>query len=477
MTNATKSAPSDTHDDLYERVLADWRQRLSDGYWLGKKALIQATSAALCDAFLKTSNSSAWGDLTNPHELAWARFERDVLPTLLQDDDYEERTHIRQVEIRCCQPSPVVKPVGTGDLNAQQQQMPKPVVSTVDAAADAVADLQVDENAGSSQVMVIDPKTPATAHEDKPTVAVMPVGPADMGVVQPPIGITLSINQIQVGQRHRKDLGDIAGLAASIEQVGLLQPIAIRPDHHLIAGQRRLEAIKSLGWTEVPVVIVSNLEDALPMLKAERDENQCRKDFQPSEAVALGKAIEAIEAPQAKQRQHGGRPKRTGGNLPPVTGIGKTRDKVAQVVGMSGRTYEKAKAVVAAAEADPELGDLVEQMDKSGKVDAAYQQVKGRNTSKSRTMKKAASKASHNGKPDTLIIAKPATVDGRKALAARLVEFLGRQVFEAVVNIALKVKQPAKKTVASTPAANLLRGRGKRAFHREEEQDSFKCAC
>ena len=61
--------------------------------------------------------------------------------------------------------------------------------------------------------------------------------------------------------------------------------------------------MKSLGWTEVPVVIVSDLDDALRLLNAERDENSCRKDFDPSEAVAMGRAIEAIEAPLAKQRQ------------------------------------------------------------------------------------------------------------------------------------------------------------------------------
>src|SRR5262249_50063798 len=69
-----------------------------------------------------------------------------------------------------------------------------------------------------------------------------------------------------------------------------------------------------------------------------------------------------------------------GGNLPPPSGSkGKTRDKVAEAVGMSGRTYEKAKQVVEAAEADPEtVGDLAEKMDKNGSVDAAHQEMKRR---------------------------------------------------------------------------------------------------
>src|SRR5262249_55670909 len=62
------------------------------------------------------------------------------------------------------------------------------------------------------------------------------------------------------------------------------------------------------------------------------------------------------------------------GNLPP-TDSGKTRDKAAETVGMSGRTYEKAKAVVEAAEKDPTLKPVVEEMDRTGKVDPAYRKV------------------------------------------------------------------------------------------------------
>ena len=54
----------------------------------------------------------------------------------------------------------------------------------------------------------------------------------------------------------------------------------------------------------------------------------------------------------------------------PPTAPPKTRDAVGASVGMSGKTYEKAKAVVEAARAEPEKYEpLVEQMDTSGKVD------------------------------------------------------------------------------------------------------------
>jgi hypothetical protein len=66
----------------------------------------------------------------------------------------------------------------------------------------------------------------------------------------------LPIDQIRVGERHRLDLGDIAGLAESIEDLGLLHPITVDQDRLLLAGARRLAAYKRLGRTEIPVIIV-----------------------------------------------------------------------------------------------------------------------------------------------------------------------------------------------------------------------------
>jgi hypothetical protein len=76
----------------------------------------------------------------------------------------------------------------------------------------------------------------------------------------------------------------------------------------------------------------------------------------------------------AKHRQKAGRQAggKASGKLPQAS-AGRTRDKVAEAVGMSGRTYEKARAVVEAAEADPAAAPLVEEMDRTGKVNPAFQ--------------------------------------------------------------------------------------------------------
>lgn len=92
---------------------------------------------------------------------------------------------------------------------------------------------------------------------------------------------------------------------------------------------------------------MTNLDDATGHLIAERDENSCRKDFTKSEAVALGKRLEELERPKAKQRKRAGQNQHTepGDKFTPPS-KGKTRDKVGAAVGMSAVTYERAKAVV-----------------------------------------------------------------------------------------------------------------------------------
>jgi ParB family chromosome partitioning protein len=65
----------------------------------------------------------------------------------------------------------------------------------------------------------------------------------------------MPLAHIKVGERIRKDFGDIAELAASIKDNGLLQPILVTPDGLLLCGERRLRAFELLGRTEIPVLI------------------------------------------------------------------------------------------------------------------------------------------------------------------------------------------------------------------------------
>jgi len=187
----------------------------------------------------------------------------------------------------------------------------------------------------------------------------------------------MRIEDISIGERYRKDLGDIGGLAKSIQEIGLLHPVVVTSDGQLVAGQRRLAAARQLGWEEIPARVV----DLQSIVRGEYDENAIRKDFLPSEAFAIGRVLEPLERMAALERQqeHGGTApgvnKNTSGNLPEVSG--QSRDAVASKVGMGSKSYEKLKQVMIAAEEEPEkFADLAKEMDRTGKIDGAYKKFK-----------------------------------------------------------------------------------------------------
>jgi ParB family chromosome partitioning protein len=83
----------------------------------------------------------------------------------------------------------------------------------------------------------------------------------------------LKISDITIGQRHRKDLGNLKGLAHSIKTLGLLQAIGVtREGHRLIFGERRLRAMQLNGEKEIDCRIL----DIQNILEAESVENEYR---------------------------------------------------------------------------------------------------------------------------------------------------------------------------------------------------------
>lgn len=115
--------------------------------------------------------------------------------------------------------------------------------------------------------------------------------------------LTVTVDSIIVGDRHRKDAGDLDALAASIHQLGLLQPITVTPDRVLVCGWRRLEAVKRLGWESIKVWVRSGISDPVTTLLAERDENTQRKDYTPLEKEALYREIKGLLREDAERRQ------------------------------------------------------------------------------------------------------------------------------------------------------------------------------
>ena len=154
------------------------------------------------------------------------------------------------------------------------------------------------------------------------------------------------IGDIKIGQRHRKDIGDIDDLAASIKEIGLLQPIGVSPGSVLVFGERRLRACRDvLGWRTIPARVV-NLRS---ILEGEFAENCIRKDWTISERVAIVESLRTF--------RHGGdRRSDQARNCDDET---LTVDGAAKLAGLGGKDgYCRAKLVV-----EQGVPELVETMD------------------------------------------------------------------------------------------------------------------
>jgi N6-adenosine-specific RNA methylase IME4 len=211
------------------------------------------------------------------------------------------------------------------------------------------------------------PESAATDLEARETVGIdnAAVSKASPQNSQAAPSATRPVAAIVVGERHRRDMGDIDALARSMAELGLLHPIVVRPDGTLIAGERRLRAAQQLGWHEIPATVV----DLAAAVRGEFAENAMRKDFTLSESVAIKRALEPLERAAAQKRMRAGRPS---GNFPK----GRALDNVAKVVGKDRKTIERAEAIVAAAEAEPaKFGKLLADMDRTGRVNGVYRRL------------------------------------------------------------------------------------------------------
>jgi ParB/RepB/Spo0J family partition protein len=135
-----------------------------------------------------------------------------------------------------------------------------------------------------------------TASASKPrrqrlaTVAADVIGdaqdPSPVDIQQVPLR---SISLTDDNPRQHLELDE---LLASIKAHGLLQPLVVRRigrRFELIAGHRRFEALRQLGWTQIPVVVRAADRDEASVLRLV--ENLQRRDLRPTEEAA---ALEAL---------------------------------------------------------------------------------------------------------------------------------------------------------------------------------------
>ena len=90
---------------------------------------------------------------------------------------------------------------------------------------------------------------------------------------------------IESKHQNRKDLGDVTGLARSIEVNGQITPLIVVADgeaYQLVAGHRRTAAMKSLGLEEADAYVMDGWDDAR-IAQTLNAENNHRKELTEAE--------------------------------------------------------------------------------------------------------------------------------------------------------------------------------------------------
>ncbi len=201
-----------------------------------------------------------------------------------------------------------------------------------------------------------------------------------------PANDQVAVNLLQPHPRNSSIYGeeDVSELVELIRLSQWVRPLVVTLNHVIISGHRRWKAVCLLKW-ETVAIEYREFSDQLAELEALLLENASR--FKTTEQkVREALAWRDIEAYRAKTRQillAGTRPN----SKPdlqenfPEGHRGQSRDRIADRVGLgSGRTYEKATAVVkeidALREGTPEASKALRQVLNEQSVDAAVRLLK-----------------------------------------------------------------------------------------------------
>jgi len=184
----------------------------------------------------------------------------------------------------------------------------------------------------------------------------------------------INIDEIIIGERFRKSPGDISDLIESIENIGLLHPIVIDSDYNLIAGHRRLLALRKLGETSIPCTIIDL--SGKDKRKAEAEENTIRMDFTNSEIYAIQQYFHETESRQGDNiGENGIFTVRSESEQPDEKPI----EKAAKATGKHPDTISKINQVMEANSDDPlvqkQIEAIRENIDKES-VDKSYKEIK-----------------------------------------------------------------------------------------------------
>lgn len=106
----------------------------------------------------------------------------------------------------------------------------------------------------------------------------------------------IPIEDITVRRRARKKGDDLESLADSMRRYGLLNPITVNSRYVLIAGARRLEAARLLGWKTISATVIDETDKARE-LELELEENTQRVNLSDEELMSAFTRLERLKNP------------------------------------------------------------------------------------------------------------------------------------------------------------------------------------
>lgn len=126
--------------------------------------------------------------------------------------------------------------------------------------------------------------------------------------VQAPVVELIAVDAIDADDRLRSlDQATVELIAASLPIDGLRNAIEVRKvgkRYHLIAGGHRLEAVRYLGWEQVPAIVkkVGALEARL----LEIDENLFRRELSPLDRACFWPSVKKFTRRFTQRRNTAG---------------------------------------------------------------------------------------------------------------------------------------------------------------------------
>ena len=157
----------------------------------------------------------------------------------------------------------------------------------------------------------------------------------------------IEISKLNPHPNNRRVYGyddNIPELAERIKQSNWIKPILITRQNMIISGHRRVEACKALNINEIEFEYVP--DDPITQLELFVGEN-CYREKSNYQKTQEAKIYAEIEQHKAYDRMiHTNEPRETFPQGVDEEEKGRTRDIVAEKIGMSGRSLDKAQKVI-----------------------------------------------------------------------------------------------------------------------------------